>query len=236
MRFSYYNDLSAHQQLVYRKSDAVERLALRPDRAKQDAARDIERAIEEENLRKLQQKANGLCWLVCSELKIKPVVVKVRAKRPSKRGGELHGLFEWEKGKTPVITIWARTAKKRQMVSFKTFLRTLIHELCHHIDFLGFRFRESFHTQGFFKRESSLYKSIVPELAAKGRGRSQGKEKPVEKQKSKPESRQKPKVKPGKKPEAGPKPKAKPKSKPDPVQVVKKEPQPAREGKQLTLF
>ncbi len=232
MRFSYYNDLSAHQQLVYRRSDAVERLSLLPDKTKQDAARDIERAIEEENLRKLEKKANGLCWLVCSELKIKPVVVKVRAKRPSKWGGELHGLFEWEKGKTPLITIWARTAKKRQMVSFKTFLRTLIHELCHHIDFLGFRFRESYHTQGFFKRESSLYKSIVPELAAKGRGRTQGKEKPVEKQTLKPESRQKSESKQ----KAGPEPKAKPESKPDPVQVVRKEPQPAREGKQLTLF
>jgi hypothetical protein len=35
-------------------------------------------------------------------------------------------------------------------------LRTLIHELCHHLDYELYELEETFHTGGFYKRESSL--------------------------------------------------------------------------------
>ncbi|MBK8019762.1 MAG: SprT-like domain-containing protein [Betaproteobacteria bacterium] len=31
----------------------------------------------------------------------------------------------------------------------RTFLRTLLHELCHHLDYEMFRLEETFHTEGF---------------------------------------------------------------------------------------
>src|SRR5690348_14053597 len=40
-----------------------------------------------------------------------------------------------------------RTARLGRVVAFKTFLRTLLHEICHHLDFAKWRMRESFHTQ-----------------------------------------------------------------------------------------
>ena len=55
------------------------------------------------------------------------------------------------------------TARRRQVVAYRTFLRTLVHELCHHLDFEGFRLAESFHTEGFYKRESALFRAIVGE-------------------------------------------------------------------------
>ena len=55
-----------------------------------------------------------------------------------------------------------RTARHRRVVAFRTFLRTLLHELCHHIDFELLGFAESFHTRGFFQRESSLFRQLVP--------------------------------------------------------------------------
>jgi hypothetical protein len=55
-----------------------------------------------------------------------------------------------------------RTAKHRRVVAFRTFLRTLLHELCHHLDYELFGLDESFHTQGFYKRESSLFHQLVP--------------------------------------------------------------------------
>jgi hypothetical protein len=55
-----------------------------------------------------------------------------------------------------------RTARQKRVVTFKTFLRTFVHELCHHLDFERFGLAESFHTQGFFKRESSLYRKLSP--------------------------------------------------------------------------
>ena len=54
-----------------------------------------------------------------------------------------------------------RTAQRRQVVAFRTFLRTFVHEVCHHLDYELYELRESFHTQGFFQRESSLYRQLM---------------------------------------------------------------------------
>jgi hypothetical protein len=40
-------------------------------------------------------------------------------------------------------------------------LRTLLHELNHHLDYEVLKLEDSFHTEGFFKRESSLFKQLV---------------------------------------------------------------------------
>ncbi len=58
------------------------------------------------------------------------------------------------------------TAKRGRVVAFRTFLRTLLHELCHHLDFALLRLSHSFHTTGFYKREASLYKQLLPVVAA----------------------------------------------------------------------
>jgi hypothetical protein len=55
-----------------------------------------------------------------------------------------------------------RTAQRAQVVKFKTFLRTLLHELCHHLDYEHLKLEESFHTEGFYKRESSLLRQLYP--------------------------------------------------------------------------
>jgi len=54
-----------------------------------------------------------------------------------------------------------RTAKRQQVVAFKTYLRTLIHELCHHLDYEYYRLEDSLHTQGFFRRESNIMKQLI---------------------------------------------------------------------------
>ena len=56
-----------------------------------------------------------------------------------------------------------RTAQQKKVVAFRTFLRTFLHELCHHLDYELLELDDSFHTQGFFKRESSLFKQLVPQ-------------------------------------------------------------------------
>ena len=83
-------------------------------------------------------------------------------RRPSDDYGELHGLYEPPEGRSLAkITVWMRTAKKNDVVAFKTFLRTLLHELCHHLDYELLALEDSYHTQGFFKRESSLFHQIM---------------------------------------------------------------------------
>lgn len=46
------------------------------------------------------------------------------------------------------------------MVAYRTFLRTLLHELGHHLDYELYRLEESFHTQGFYKREASMFRQL----------------------------------------------------------------------------
>ena len=36
----------------------------------------------------------------------------------------------------------------------------ILHELCHHLDYELYKLPETFHTEGFYKRESSLYYQI----------------------------------------------------------------------------
>jgi hypothetical protein len=55
-----------------------------------------------------------------------------------------------------------RTAKQRRVVAFRTFLRTLLHEVGHHVDYTLLKLPDSFHTEGFYKRESSLFHQLVP--------------------------------------------------------------------------
>jgi hypothetical protein len=89
----------------------------------------------------------------------------VLAARPHAKWGELHGLYTLERGKPPKIQLWMRTAKQRRVVAFRTYLRTLLHEVGHHLDYhhTALQLRDSYHTEGFYKRESSLFHQLVAE-------------------------------------------------------------------------
>jgi hypothetical protein len=67
---------------------------------------------------------------------------------------ELFGDYHPE---TMLIRLWMRTAVRKKVTSFGTFLNTLCHEFCHHLDFHRFRFSDSWHTRGFYERTAALY-------------------------------------------------------------------------------
>ena len=54
------------------------------------------------------------------------------------------------------IRVWMRTAVKKDITSFGTFLSTLCHEYCDHLDFQHFKFPDSWHTRGFYERAAVL--------------------------------------------------------------------------------
>ena len=58
---------------------------------------------------------------------------------------------------TMLIRIWMRTAVRKEVTSFGTFLSTLCHEFCHHLDYQKFGFHDSWHTRGFYERAAVLY-------------------------------------------------------------------------------
>jgi hypothetical protein len=58
---------------------------------------------------------------------------------------------------TLLIRVWLRTAIRKDVTSFGTFLSTLCHEFCHHLDFQRLRYGNSWHTRGFYERTAALY-------------------------------------------------------------------------------
>lgn len=162
MTFSYYRRLSSKQKLVYRRSDAVANIRLPRPAALRPLVGKLQTSLSREDRPTTTKLCQELATGVTQRLEIRPVRVVVYAVRPSADWGELHGLYEAPAGrKAPVISLWMRTAKRRQVVAFRTFFRTLLHEVCHHIDFELLGLPDSFHTEGFYKRESSLFHQLV---------------------------------------------------------------------------
>ncbi len=66
-------------------------------------------------------------------------------------------LFRDYNPETMLLRLWMRTAVRKEITSFGTFLSTLCHEFCHHLDFQRFGFPDSWHTRGFYERTAALY-------------------------------------------------------------------------------
>jgi hypothetical protein len=178
MRFSYYDRLSVARKKTYRQSDAIVTLGLPPRLDLGDAVLRIQHALAADDREAVQRDCQELVDALNAGYRVPPARVRVLARRPADGDGELHGLYEPGEGRSPArITAWMRTAQRLQVVAFKTFLRTLIHELCHHLDYELFALDETFHTEGFYKRESSLVSALLAqrdtatEARASARGR-----------------------------------------------------------------
>lgn len=162
MPFDYYQRLSKRNQAIYRQSDKLTEIALKQPQALQPGVPVLQQALVDDDRRSVELACKGLAAGLCADMGVLPVTVKVLAVRPHNDYGELYGLYEPADGrKRAVISLWMRTAHHKRVVAFKTFLRTLLHEFCHHLDYEHYRLAESFHTEGFFKRESSLFKQLV---------------------------------------------------------------------------
>jgi hypothetical protein len=161
MPFAYFARLSPARQRIYLKSDEVDRLDLPAGPPLHGLLGDLEVALRAENRGEVERLGQALVSDLTGRFKVPRVRVRVLAVRPSGNWGELHGLYEpFEDGTPPLITVWMRTVARKQVVAFKTFVRTLLHELCHHLDYELLHLPETFHTEGFYKRESTLFQQI----------------------------------------------------------------------------
>ena len=162
MPFPYYDNLSAAKKRIHNRSDAIESIPLKSPNRIHPVTIKLKKSLEDNKRRDVAKHASEICCLVCEGLGIEALIVRIRSRRPSSSAEELQGLYERTEGEASVLTVWMKTAAKGQVVAFKSFVRTILHELCHHIDYTYFNLADSLHTEGFFKREASLYKQIVP--------------------------------------------------------------------------
>jgi len=163
MPFAYYNRLSARDQAIYRRSDAVTIVALPEAEGLRPRVEELRQALAREDRRAVGEGAGALALALARRLGVPPVEIEVLAVRPSAAWGELHGLYTRDERRPPRIQLWMRTARHRRVVAFRTFLRTLLHEVGHHLDYELLGLADSFHTEGFFRRESSLFRQLVPD-------------------------------------------------------------------------
>ena len=141
MPFAFYDRLSPSRKRIYRKSDAILRIEV-PDLAGlAPLAQAIAAPLEAGDRGNLERACQSLVEAFNARLSTPPVKVTVLERRPSNDYGELHGLYEpreldeYARGERAVITVWMRTARKEQLVKYRTFLRTLVHEVVHHLDY-----------------------------------------------------------------------------------------------------
>lgn len=162
MPFAYYERLSPRDRAIYRRSDEINVIALSHPEALQPFVELLREALSREDRRLVAAAATRLADGLLMMLEAPPVRIEVLALRPTLRESELHGLYTNEPGRPPRIRVWMRTARHARVVAFRTFLRTLLHELGHHLDYTHLGLADSFHTEGFFKRESSLFRQLLP--------------------------------------------------------------------------
>jgi hypothetical protein len=167
MPFAYYAKLSAADKRIYRASDAIDRLDPPAGFAAGAEVDAIASALTADDRAACERACQRLADALTTGYRVPPIRVRVLAKRPSSDYGELHGLYEPEEGRQPAkVTVWMRTAQRRQVVAFRSFLRTLVHEVGHHLDYELFKLEETFHTEGFYKRESTLANALFAMMAS----------------------------------------------------------------------
>jgi uncharacterized damage-inducible protein DinB len=163
MPFAYFKRLTRRQQAIYLESDGIVTMPLPQAPRLQPLVTALARALEGGDRAQTESAAQRLGLGLARALGAPPVRVKVLAARPHAGWGELHGLYETthRSVEPPLITLWMRTARQKRVVAFRTFLRTLLHEVGHHVDYTLLRLGDSFHTQGFYARESHLFHQLV---------------------------------------------------------------------------
>lgn len=172
---AWFQRLTVGAQRVYLKSDAIDRFDFTPGDTARELARALMLALEAGASALVERRAQLLIDELCRRATLPRIQIQVRNVRPRDARGELHGIFyprgrgrvaanpyQYSSGAAggPLVILWMRTAQRHEVVKPKTFIRTLMHEFGHYLDYALLRLGDSPHTAGFFKRESFLVRSL----------------------------------------------------------------------------
>lgn len=143
----------------YEKSNRIEKVALNKFN-KNLFAKMLESSDSKEDR---QKNAQALCDYLNEKFKMPKCKVIVTDKaQPCTRNERVKSK---ELGNyTPLlrtITLFNKTAVKKQTVAIKTLADVLLHEFIHHYDMTYLKFDHSPHTSGFYKRISDLKSKIA---------------------------------------------------------------------------
>jgi hypothetical protein len=146
-------------RLKFTQSEALVTIPLPEDERLRQAALAIESALTAEARATVQRTSAEFIRVAADFYSVPVPKVSALAARPLRvREGawasELFGDYALATGN---IRVWTRTAVQKKVTSFGTFLSTLCHEFCHHLDCACLGFSPSPHTRGFYARTAVLY-------------------------------------------------------------------------------
>jgi hypothetical protein len=156
---AYFYRLSARAQRIYLRSDEIDSFDLKVGDDTRIRADALTAALGGGSVARTEYAAQDLVAELCRRLGVHDLPVEVKGVRPHNARGELHGIYY---PRAPRIVLWMRTARRHDVVKPKTFVRTLMHEFGHYLDYSLLRLGDSYHTRGFFKRESFLVRTLYP--------------------------------------------------------------------------
>jgi hypothetical protein len=140
------------------ESDRIRTLDLPQDERLLRIAKSVELAMTDGTTADVRRSCAEFLGATSQFYKVPDCDIRVLASRPlqvrEQWATELFGDYNPE---TMLIRVWMRTAVRKEITSFGTFLSTLCHEFCHHLDFKRFEFCDSWHTRGFYERAAALY-------------------------------------------------------------------------------
>jgi hypothetical protein len=145
-------------RVQFLQSDALVTLALPSDLRLSKPAKSITAALAQGSAADMRPACVEFLSAAADFYGVPRPGVRVLAARPLRvREGWASELFGDYSPETLQIRVWMRTAVRKQVTSAGTFLSTLCHEFCHHLDYHAFKFTDSWHTRGFYERTAALY-------------------------------------------------------------------------------
>jgi hypothetical protein len=142
----------------YLKSDQIKTIDLPTDSTLPRITAQIETAMKSGRMHEVRKHCEEFLIEASDFYKVPRCEIRVLAARPLRvRENWSTELFGDYHPGTMLIRVWMRTAIRKEITSFGTFLSTLTHEFCHHLDFQLYQFQDSWHTRGFYERAAVLY-------------------------------------------------------------------------------
>ena len=136
------------------ESDQIKTLDLPQDGRLLTISKSLESAMKAETTVDVRRACTEFLGAASEFYRIPDCGIRVLAARPLRvRESWSAELFGDYTPQTMLIRVWMRTAVRKEITSFGTFLSTL----CHHLDFQRFGFPDSWHTRGFYERAAALY-------------------------------------------------------------------------------
>ena len=140
------------------ESERIKTLVLPQHKRLPAIAKSIESAMKSDKSADVRRACAEFLAIASEFCEVPVCGVRVLASRPLRvRERWTTELFGDYSSESMLIRVWMRTAVRKEVTSFGTFLSTLCHEFCHHLDFKKFKFPDSWHTRGFYERTAALY-------------------------------------------------------------------------------